>query len=73
MTNELILVLGLVIGGLTIPAILSALKDGVAPRGAAVSGVVSDGLISYAVYRMPSGVSVNELPEIFDRVIRSFL
>lgn len=73
MTNEFILVLGLVIGALTVPAILSAIKDGVAPRGAAVAAVVSGGLVTYAIYYTPGGVTVNELPAMFQRVVGSLL
>jgi len=73
LTNELFLVLGLVIGLLTVPAILSAIKEGIAPRGAAVAFVISGGLITYAVYNSPGGISVNELPDIFNRVVRSMM
>lgn len=70
-TNEFILVLGLVIGVLAIPGIFSAIVDGSPPRAAAVAIVVSGALIIYAVYQTPGGFSVNEVPAIIGRVIRS--
>ena len=72
-TNEFILVFGIVIGVLAIPAILSALLDGSAPRVASFAVVISGAMIIYAIYNTPGGYSVDQLPEIFTRVVASFL
>ena len=72
-TNEFILVLGLVIGVLAIPGIFSAIVDGNPPRVAAVAVVVSGAMIIFAIFRTPGGFSVNELPDIIGRVVRSLL
>ncbi|MEM9582929.1 MAG: hypothetical protein AAGA08_07410 [Pseudomonadota bacterium] len=72
-TNEFILVLGLVIGVLAIPGIFSALVDGSPPRAAAFAVVVSGGMIIYAIYNTPGGYAVNELPQIIARVVASIL
>lgn len=72
-TNEFILVLGLVIGVLAIPGMFSAIVDGNPPRVAAIAVVVSGALIIYAVYTTPGGFSINEVPSIIGRVIRSLI
>ncbi len=72
-TNEFILVFGIVIGVLAIPAILSSLLDGSAPRVAAFAAVISGAMIIYAIYNTPGGYRVDQLPEIFTRVVASFL
>jgi len=73
MDYDLILVLGVVIGVLTIPAILSAVIDGGAPRVAAFAAVVSGGMIVYALYSAPGGYTFADLPEVFTRVIAGFV
>lgn len=69
--NELILVLGLVICVLTVPAILHAIKEGIPPRGAAVAILLGGSMVSYAVYTTPGGFAFNELPDIVMRLFRS--
>lgn len=73
MTSEFILVFGIVIGILTVPSMFRAAIDGNPPRVAALAIVVAGGMIVYAVYTTPGGFSVNELPDIFTRVVKSFL
>ncbi|MEM9433233.1 MAG: hypothetical protein AAGA12_04875 [Pseudomonadota bacterium] len=72
MNNDLILVLGLIIGLLTLPSILSALKEGTAPRVAAFSAVVSGALIVFAISNQPGGYSITDLPRVFEGVVSSF-
>lgn len=73
MNNEFILILGIVIGVLTVPAMFSAWMEGVAPRVATFSAVVSGALILYAIYNTPGGYTVNELPDIFARVVADII
>lgn len=73
MDYDLILVLGIVIGILTVPAILSAFLDGGAPRVATIAAVVSGGMIVFAAYNAPSGYTFADLPDVFTRVVASFL
>jgi hypothetical protein len=72
-TNELILVLGMVIALLAVPGIFGALVEGAAPRGAAVAVVVGGGMIIYAISQTPGGIALNEVPDIIARVVGSFL
>ncbi|MEP3347313.1 MAG: hypothetical protein ABJN34_07230 [Litoreibacter sp.] len=73
MDYDLILVLGIVIGVLTIPAILSAFLDGSAPRVATIAAVISGGMIVYAVYNAPGGYEVSDLPNVFTSVVAGFV
>jgi len=71
--NEFILVCGIVIGVLAIPSMFRAAIGGTPPRAAAFTIVVAGGMIIYAVYNTPGGYTVNELPDIFMRVVKSFI
>jgi hypothetical protein len=67
------LVIGLVVGLLTIPAILQAYTDGRPPRTAGLMAVAATLLIIMAVNRAPGGYSWDEVPDVFVRVIGRFL
>ena len=69
MNYDLILVLGVVIGVLTIPAMLSAFLEGNAPRVATIAAVVSGGMIVFALYNAPGGYAFADLPEVFTKVV----
>ncbi|RLJ41104.1 hypothetical protein BCF46_2892 [Litoreibacter meonggei] len=73
MDYDLILVLGIVIGVLTVPAMLSAFLDGSAPRVATIAAVVSGGMIIYAAYNAPGGYTFADLPEVFTGVVAGFV
>ncbi|GFE65032.1 hypothetical protein [Litoreibacter roseus] len=73
LSNDLILVIGIVIGVLTIPAIFAAVTGGTAPRIATVSAVISGALVLYAIYNQPGGYAVEELPRIVGSVFGSLL
>ncbi len=73
LATEFILVCGIVIGVFAVPSMFRAAIDGNPPRAAAFAIVVAGGMIVYAVYTTPGGFAVNELPEIFARVVKSFL
>lgn len=73
MDNEFILVLGIVIGVLTIPAMFSAWMDNNPPRVATFAAVVSGAMIIYAIYNQPGGYTIEELPDIFTRVVGSLI
>ncbi len=73
MGNDFILVLGLVIGVLAIPAIASAISDRQPPRVAAFAVVVAGAMIIYAIYNQPGGYTINEIPDVITRVVASIL
>lgn len=73
MEPDLAMVLGIVLGGLSIPSILSAVSEGRSPRGASVVILLALGLIVYAATTKAGGYQLNELPDVFIRVIGGFL
>lgn len=73
MSTDLALVVGMIVGILTVPAIFSAMIDGAPPRVAAFAAVVAGGLIVYAVYNKPGGYAIADVPEVFTRVVAQFI
>lgn len=66
---DLILVIGLVLGLLAIPAMFSAWVDGRAPRGAALTVLIAGGLVTFAASRKPGGYDLDGLPHVVLGVI----
>ena len=65
--------LGLVIAGFFVPSLVSAYSEGRAPRVAAIAAIAGLGLIVWAVQGKPGGYSLNEVPEVFVRVVGRFV
>ncbi len=68
MNNDFILVLGVIFGAFTFPALVSAFSSSRPPRGAAIFFIVGGGLISLAIYNQPNTYSVDGFPEVALRV-----
>lgn len=73
MTPDFYLVLGIVIAGFSIPSILSALSDRRAPRASAITVLIAGGLILLAIQTQPGGYTLQEIPDVFVRVIARLL
>ncbi|MEX0310061.1 MAG: hypothetical protein AB3N17_07405 [Tateyamaria sp.] len=73
MTPDFYLVLGIIIAGFSIPSILSALSDRRAPRASAITVLIAGGLILLAIQTQPGGYTLQEIPDVFVRVIASLL
>ncbi|MDO6731529.1 hypothetical protein Q4577_15955 [Marinovum sp. 2_MG-2023] len=73
MDTDLALVIGSFIAILAVPSIISALSDGRAPRAAAIAVLVGGGLIVFAITGNPGGYTVDQLPEVFYRVVGRFI
>ncbi len=73
MDFDLILVIGLIITILAIPAMFSAAVDGRPPRGAAIMILLGGGLVVIALSQHPAGYQIAELPEVVMRVIGRYL
>ena len=67
--TDLLLVIGIVLGALSIPSLLSAYSESRAPRAGAVIVLVSGVLIVVAWSRHAAGYSFAEIPDVFMRVI----
>ncbi len=73
MDNDLFLVFGLIIFGLSIPAIIGAFVDSRVPRGAAIMVMIGSGMIAVAIIGKPSGYAIQDIPKAFTRVIGKYI
>lgn len=71
MDPDLLFVLGISLGVLVIPAIVSALIDGRAPRTPAFLLILCGVMVGYAMMQRPS-LSFNEIPQTFSTVITRY-
>lgn len=72
MDPDTALILGLVLGVFTLPAIISAFSDGRTPRAAIIVAVVAGGLLIYALNTKQGGYPLEEIPQVFFRVVAKF-
>ena len=72
MSTDLIFVLGVAIGVLSIPAVVSAFADGRTPRAPALVIVIAALMVGYAMQQRPGAYSFSTLPEVLTRVVASF-
>lgn len=73
MDPDLMLVIGLVVGGFSIPAIMSAFSDGRVPRAAAITVLIGGGLVALAIKNHPGGYTISEIPDVFVEVVGRYL
>lgn len=73
MTNDVYLVIGLMVLVLTIPSIVSSFSEGRAPRYAAIMVLIGGGLVAIAVSQKPGGYAIQDVPNAFARVIGSVI
>ena len=73
MDADLMLVIGLVVGGFSIPSIMGALADGRVPRAASIAVLVGGGLVALAVNQKPGGYSVDQIPDVFVEVVGRYI
>ncbi len=73
MDSHFLLILGLVIGFLAIPAIISAYSDGRRPVAAILVLLISAGLVVFASRMRPGGYRLAEIPDVFYTVVARFL
>ena len=73
MDPDLAFVIGLVLGVISIPSIISAITDSRAPRVGALTIVASGALLIWAMANKPGGYSINDIPDTFLRVVARYL
>ena len=66
------LVVGIILGVLSIPSMLNAFSDGRPPRYASIVVLIAGVLIFLAITRHTAGYTPAELPEVFAKVFRRF-
>ena len=72
MDTDLILVIGLAICVLAIPALLSAFSESRAPRAGAIMVLIGGVLLATALTQRPSGYTFDQIPDVVFRVIARF-
>ncbi|MFQ1701107.1 hypothetical protein ACJ5NV_10965 [Loktanella agnita] len=70
---DLIFVIGLVIAAFAIPSLVSAFSDRRWPKLAVLMLLIGGGLIGYAVSQNPDTYSVAVIPDVFVRVVGSYI
>ncbi|MEE4117963.1 MAG: hypothetical protein V2I65_03000 [Paracoccaceae bacterium] len=69
MDPDLFFVIGLLVGLLSIPALISAFSESRPPRAAAIMVMISIVLILLAVLQKPGGYDIGEVPGIVAGVV----
>lgn len=72
LTQDLFLVVGIIIAGFAVPSILGALADRRTPRVAAIAILVGGSLILLAISQKPGGYTLGQVPEAFVRVVAHY-
>jgi len=72
MDMDLFFIIGLVIGVLAIPSVLSALLEGRVPRVASIVLIAGGGMVAYAVSQTPTGYAISDIPDVFVRVVARY-
>ena len=73
MDTDLALILGIVLGGLSIPSILSAISETRPPRTSSLVLLAAAGLIAYAMVSHPGGYRLEQVPDVFFTVLGRFI
>jgi len=73
MSNDIMLVTGVILAALAIPAIISAWSDNRSPRLAAIVVLIAGGLIVIAAQTWPGGFTFADIPGAFVRVAGEIL
>jgi hypothetical protein len=73
MDPDLLLVVGITLGVLAVPSLISAFSEGRPPRIAIVMVLVAGTLVVLALNRRPSGYTFDEVIQAFGNVFSRFL
>jgi hypothetical protein len=73
MDIDLVLVIGIIVGALAIPSLISAFSENRPPRAASILFLIGGTLIVVALTKNPIGYSIAEIPDVFVRVIGRYL
>lgn len=73
MSTDLALIMGLFLAALAVPSIASALSDRRPPRMPMILILVAGALVLYALTQHPGGYSIEQVPDVFFRVIAQIM
>ena len=69
MSNDQILVIGIIICALAIPSLLAAYSESRPPRAGAIMVLIGGVLLTIAITQKPGGYKFDQIPHIFVQVI----
>jgi hypothetical protein len=69
MDTDLALTVGIILGVLSVPSLLSAWVDGRAPRMGAIMVIAALGLIVTALVQSPGGYEFNQVPDVMLKTV----
>ena len=73
MDPDLFFVIGVLVLGFSIPAIISSFSEGRAPRAAAIMIMIGGGLLGLAIVNKPNGYEIGDTPRVFNEVIGRYI
>ena len=73
MDTDLILVIGIILSALTLPALLAAFSESRRPRAASIMLLVGGVLIVVALTQKPTSYTFGEIPQVFMRVFHRLI
>ena len=68
-TQDLLLVIGIIVAGFSVPSILGAMAERRSPRTAAIAILIGGSLILLAISQKPGGYTLEDVPAAFVRVV----
>ena len=71
MDPDTLFVIGLGLGVLSIPAVVSSISKGARPRIATITLMISGVMLVWAMSNKPGGYSVESIPAVVARVLQS--
>ncbi|WP_146346718.1 hypothetical protein [Falsiphaeobacter marinintestinus] len=73
MNTDVLLIVGLILGVLCIPAIMSAFSESRPPRAPIFIIIISAAMVIYAVKTHPGGYEISDVPDVFLKVVGSII
>ena len=73
MDADLALVIGIVVGVFSVPAVVSAYTEGRAPRVAAFAMIMAGILVAWALQEKPGGYRLSEIPDTLVKVVSRYV
>ncbi|TNF65157.1 MAG: hypothetical protein EP307_00360 [Rhodobacteraceae bacterium] len=73
MDTDLALIVGLILGAFSLIGAVGAITEGRAARATALSFLIAGSLVLYALEMKPGGYELEEVPEVFFRIVGRIL
>ncbi len=72
MDPDMLFVIGLALGILSIPAVVSAISNGERPRIATITLMIAGTMLVWAISNKPGGYPMESIPTVVARVLKGF-